>query len=198
MPSSAATYSSSLLSGRHLAPGSEQAASQADAQARARKNKKAITSFLIKLGVFVAAVWAMFTFVLCAYRMSGEAMYPRIRDGDFVVAYRLDRDFVVGDVVTYMVNGRRHTARIAAQGGDVVEISDNGLFLVNGNPETDQVFFETNEISGGITYPYTVEEGSYFLLADYRTSAVDSRDYGAIAGSEFEGKVIAIFRGRGI
>jgi type IV secretory pathway protease TraF len=49
-----------------------------------------------------------------------------------------------------------------------------------------------------ITYPYTVEEGSYFVLCDYRTADSDSRYYGAIAKSDLDGKVIALLRRRAL
>jgi type IV secretory pathway protease TraF len=43
-----------------------------------------------------------------------------------------------------------------------------------------------------------VEEGSYFLLCDYRTGSSDSRAFGAIAKGDIDGKVIAILRQREI
>lgn len=167
-------------------------------EARKRAQKRLIKNFFIKLAVFVGIIWAMFGLVLGVYRMSGEAMYPRMRDGDLVVFFRLDRDFAVTDVATYEVNGRRHTARVVAMGGDTVELTEEGLLMVNGNVQTEEIFYETTAISGGVSYPYTVPEGSYFMLADNRTGAIDSRSYGAISANEIQGKVIWLFRSRGI
>jgi signal peptidase I len=51
---------------------------------------------------------------------------------------------------------------------------------------------------GGVSFPYTVEEGSYFVLCDFRTASVDSRSYGTIPQSDLAGKVITLLRRRGI
>jgi signal peptidase I len=87
---------------------------------------------------------------------------------------------------------------VVAKGGDTVEISEKGELIVNGNVQEEEIFYPTEEISGGVTFPYTVEEGCYFLLCDYRTMSLDSRDYGAIRGSDIDGKVITILRRREI
>jgi signal peptidase I len=64
--------------------------------------------------------------------------------------------------------------------------------------QDEEIFYPTNEISGGVTFPYTVEEGGYFVLCDYRTISLDSRDYGAVLKSDIDGKVITILRRREI
>jgi signal peptidase I len=126
-------------------------------------------------------------------------MYPRVRDGDLILSFRLERDYEIGDVVSFQINGRDRVARIVAQGGDVVDLSDDGELMINGNvEEEDEIFYRTDPEGIDITYPYTVDEDSYFLLCDFRTGAEDSRSYGAISQSDLEGKVITVLRHRGI
>jgi type IV secretory pathway protease TraF len=43
-----------------------------------------------------------------------------------------------------------------------------------------------------------VEEDSYFVLCDFRTASSDSRDYGAVAKSDIDGKIITLLRRRGL
>jgi type IV secretory pathway protease TraF len=43
-----------------------------------------------------------------------------------------------------------------------------------------------------------VEADSYFVLCDFRTASSDSRNYGALAKSEIDGKIITLLRRRGI
>jgi signal peptidase I len=159
---------------------------------------KKIIRFLIKLILTSLIVWGIFSFVFGIARMEGQNMYPRVMDGDLMFYYRLEKEYYVGDVVTYKVNGYRRAARVVARGGDTVEISEKDELIVNGNVQEEEIFYPTEEISGGVTFPYTVEEGSYFLLCDYRTMSLDSRDYGAIPKSEIDGKVITILRRREI
>jgi signal peptidase I len=49
-----------------------------------------------------------------------------------------------------------------------------------------------------ITYPYTVEADSYFVLCDFRTASIDSRSFGAVPKKNLDGKVITLLRRRGI
>jgi signal peptidase I len=151
-----------------------------------------------KLLVTGLLLWAVFTFVFGLARISGESMYPRLRDGDLILYYRLDRNYSQGEVVTFRINGNRRTARVVATGGDVVDITEEGQLLVNGNVQEEEIFYPTEKASAGITYPCTVEEGSYFVLCDFRTASTDSRDYGTISGKDISGKVITLLRRRGI
>jgi signal peptidase I len=129
--------------------------------------------------------------------MHGETMYPRLRDGDLILYYRLERNYSIGDVVVFQANATTRVARIVAQGGDVVDINDDGQLLVNGNVQDEEIFYPT-ETMPGVTYPYTVEADSYFMLCDFRTASQDSRSYGAVSAHDFYGKVITILRRRGI
>jgi signal peptidase I len=166
--------------------------------ASARDNQQAIREFLIKLVLVCLALWATFTFVFGIRQMNGDTMYPRLMDGDLMLYYRLEQNYFTGDVVTFKINGYNRTARIVAMGGDVVSLSDSGQLIVNGNVQSEEIFYETDEIAGGVEYPYTVPEDSYFVLCDFRTNSSDSRSYGAIPKSELDGKVITIVRRREI
>jgi signal peptidase I len=79
-----------------------------------------------------------------------------------------------------------------------VEVNNDGELLVNGHVKQEEIFYSTFPLDGDVTYPYTVPEGSYFVLCDYRTASLDSRSYGAIAQSSLDGKVITVLRRRGI
>jgi signal peptidase I len=85
-----------------------------------------------------------------------------------------------------------------AQGGDVVELDEDGQLLVNGNVQQEEIFYPTEPQGSDISYPYTVEEDSYFVLCDFRTVGFDSRTYGTISKSTLDGKVITVLRRRGI
>jgi signal peptidase I len=157
-----------------------------------------VLRFLIKLSSVLLVIWAIFTFVFGIRQVSGETMYPRLRDGDLVLYYRLEQDYEIGDVVTYEIDGTTFWARIVAQGGDVVEVNGDGQLLVNGNVQQEEVFYVTEPQDGDVTYPVTVEENSYFVLCDFRTVSFDSRTYGTVSKNDLDGKVITLLRRRGI
>lgn len=161
--------------------------------------KEIVLRFVMKLASVLLILWLIFSFVFALHQVNGESMYPRVRDGDLILSFRLERDYEIGDVVSFQINGYDRVARIVAQGGDVVDLSTDGKLIVNGNvEEEDEIFYQTESEGMEITYPYTVDEDSYFLLCDFRTGSSDSRTYGAFSQDVIEGKVISVFRHRGI
>jgi signal peptidase I len=162
-----------------------------------KEYKRTIFSFFIRLIVFIAIIWAAFTFLFGIAQVNGESMYPRVRDGDLIFYYRLNQDYALDDVVTFKINGYRRVARVVAKGGDVVDINADGELVVNGYPQEEEIFYLTEKTSTDIAYPYTVPEDSYFVLCDFRTNSYDSRNYGAISGSDIDGKIFTLLRRRG-
>lgn len=157
-----------------------------------------IIYFLIKIGVVILSGWIIFGLVFGVTVVTGEDMYPRIRDGDLMIYYRLQKEYHIEDVVTFTNEDNRYTGRIVAQGGDIVNISENGELIVNGSVQSESVYYPTEVVDGGVTFPYEVPTGNVFLLCDFRTNAIDSRTYGAVEIDELDGKVITILRRRGI
>lgn len=148
--------------------------------------------------VFIALViWFLFSQIFVITRVNGNEMFPSIKDGDLVIGYRLQKDYIKDDVVVYTVNGKTKVGRIAARWGDVVTLDDSGNLLVNGTAQSGEIMYPTYA-KEGIEYPYTVPDDCVFILGDYRTQAEDSRDFGPIATKNVEGKVISLFRRRGI
>ena len=93
--------------------------------------------------------------------------------------------------------GERHFGRVVAAGGDVVNIGETGSLIINGSTQGGEIMFPT-EVRGDLEYPYRVPEGCVYVLGDYRTNAIDSRDYGPIPLEEVEGKLFTILRRRGL
>lgn len=165
---------------------------------RNRRDWEDIRALLIKLAVMVLAAFIFLGVIFGVAVQEGEDMYPRIRDGDLMVFYRLSRDYQIGDVVTFQQDGRRYTARIVAQGGDEVNVDEEGQLKVNGSVQEEEIFYPTQAVDGGIELPCKVPDGSVFLLCDFRTQGLDSRVYGPVKIAELDGKVISILRRRGI
>jgi signal peptidase I len=162
------------------------------------RQKETVLKFIIKLCLVLLVIWVVFTFIFGIRQVSGEHMYPRLRDGDLILYYRLEQNYQIGDVVTFQLEDTTFWARIVAQGGDVVEVTEDGQLIINGNVQEEEIFYPTEPQDGDVTYPYTVDEGSYFVLCDYRTISFDSRTYGAISKKDLDGKVITLLRRRGI
>lgn len=169
---------------------------------RHRKGKseaiRDIRTFFVKLAVIILFFWILLEVVFGLAVMEGEDMYPRIRDGDLMVYYRLQKEYHIGDVVTFSRDGVRRTGRIVAQGGDTVDINDEGQLLVNGSVQDEEIFYPTEKVGEENSLPCEIEEGEVYLLSDFRTNGTDSRTYGPVDSEELDGKVITILRRRGI
>ena len=171
------------------------------AAARKRKydllTRRGYIALGLRLICIAAAVWLVFGQVFLLHRVQGQGMFPAVKDGDLVLAYRLQRDYGKGDVVVYRLDGKLHVGRIGAMGTDVVEIDSDGALTVNGNPQNGQILYPTYPRES-MEYPLRVQEGMAFLLGDYRTQTRDSRDFGPIPLDDIQGKVITLVRRRGL
>lgn len=156
--------------------------------------RSACVKALIAVGVAAALV----TWVFGVYRVTGNAMKPTAGDGDLALTYRVFGALEADDVVVYRLGQAEAMGRVVAQPGDTVEVTDEGVFKVNGAAQPSLTLNATEPTSGDVTYPLALGAGQYFVLADGRGQARDSREVGAIGIDEVEGKVIALLRLRQI
>lgn len=157
--------------------------------------------FLIRLGIFVVAVWLIFFVLIGATHMPSGDMIPGMAAGDLVIFYRLDKDVQAQDLVVIEKNVPELNSkglficRVVAVAGDTVEISDDDRLIVNGNAVIEHnIYFPTPRYEGFVEYPLTLQEGECFVLADYREGGTDSRFFGPVTKSEIDGTVITIIR----
>ena len=121
-------------------------------------------------------------------------MFPAIKEGDLVIAYRLTKP-TTGDAVIYKNSGIRF-GRVAATKDMVVDINDDGYF-VDGYHPSEEIFYPT-EAADNMSYPITINENEYFVLNDFRAQKNDSRSNGCIKKNDIIGKIVFVLRRRGI
>lgn len=160
--------------------------------------KKEIIRLVSKLLIVVFVFVLLFTFVFGVLRTSNNTMSPAIKNGDVVLYYRLDKNYVANDVVIIEYEGETQLRRVVAVAGDSVDITEEGL-IINGSPQYEpSITTETLPYVDGIEFPITLKEDEVFLLADDREDSQDSRVYGPVNVGSIQGKAISIFRRRGI
>lgn len=167
----------------------------------ARRNgaatREGYRSLLVRVILLAAVGWVLITQVFLITQMHGQSMFPAMKDGDLIIAYRLQSEFAKGDVIVYTANGETHVGRIVARETDNVQMGDSGTLYVNGTVQSGEIIYPTYAREGA-EYPQRVPEGYVYVLGDYRTNALDSRDYGPIALKDVQGKVITILRRRSL
>ncbi len=133
-------------------------------------------------------------------RYPDATMYPAIKNGDIVIFYRLDRDYIAQDVLVLQFQGETQVRRVVATAGDVVDIAPEGLLINGALQQEPGINSPTQRYEEGIDFPLTLQEGQVFVLSDSRAdaSAADSRIYGAVDIEDTLGKVVAILRRRNI
>lgn len=128
-----------------------------------------------------------------------DTMHPHIKPGDLLLYYRLPQSYTAGETVIFDRDGTRYTGRVAARGGDTVEVTDTALLLINGSVVAEpDIYEQTPRYENGVQYPLTLADGEYFILCDARAGARDSRWFGPVRTGEIRGRVIALLRRSGI
>lgn len=154
-------------------------------------------SLAVRILFLALAGWVMFTHVFLITQTVGNAMFPAVKDGDLIIAFRMQQEYAKNDVIVYTADGQTHIGRIIAKATDVVTLDDSGTLLVNGTQQAGEILYPTYA-KQGLDYPYAVPDDHIFVLGDYRTQTEDSRDFGPIPMENVQGKVITILRRRGL
>ena len=161
---------------------------------KAEKGVRQYQLLLIRLLILLTVLWALFFFVIGICKMPNEDMEPRIYANNTMIFFRLDKSPVKDDIMVYdkAVKGKRetHIGRVIAVAGDTVEITKSNRVVVNGNTLLENKIFNETPAMEQVTYPITLKEGEYFVLADRRDDAVDSRYFGPITKKDTVGTVL--------
>lgn len=154
-------------------------------------------SLFFRIVLIALCFWLFLSQVFLITQNRGTDMFPALKDGDLVIAYRLQQDYAKDDVIVYEMNGKQYVGRIVARETDVVTMDDSGTLLVNGTAQGGEIIYPTYA-KEGIAYPYTVPEHAVFVLGDNRQDATDSRDFGPVPMENVKGKAITILRRRSL
>jgi signal peptidase I len=142
--------------------------------------------------------------VVQAYKIPAASMDPTLLVGDMIL---VDKSAAArapkrGDLVVFTSPEspkKDFIKRVAAVGGDTVEIRDKAL-LVNGRPvtETYVIHAEKETIPRDLSPrdnfgPVRVPDGFLFLLGDNRDRSYDSRFFGSVAVAKVLGTVRSIY-----
>lgn len=152
---------------------------------------------LIKIAAIIGVFVAIFTFIFGIFRTGDASMHPAIRDGDLVIYYRYDKNYVASDSIVVQFNDELEARRVVAIAGDKVDFNGAGQLLINGSAQQEREIYErTFRLDTEIEFPMTVPEGHVFVLGDGREHSTDSRVYGSVPIEDTLGKVTIVIRTR--
>ena len=151
---------------------------------------------LLMLVLVLVLVFSLFFRII---QVDGESMVPTLQNGDKLIVWGAGYEPQRGDVVivdSYTAYGKPLVKRVIAKGGDVVNIDyQAGTVSVNGEVLQEAYIAEPTYLGYDVTFPYTVPEGTVFVMGDNRNASLDSRSsyVGCIDERDILGKVLLCF-----
>lgn len=169
--------------------------------------------------ILIAIVLALFirTFVVQAFKIPSGSMKETLQIGDhilvnkFIYGVKIPFSGVTaiplktpqrGDVIVFKFPEdpeKDFIKRVVAVGGDRVRIRDKVLYVNGERADYDQAVFKDPRVIPGSVQPrdnfgpYTVPEGTVFVMGDNRDHSYDSRFWGAVDLDEVKGKAFIIY-----
>lgn len=159
--------------------------------------KEDVLALLRRIFFLAVTAWLLFSQIFQFVRIEGVEMFPSLKDGDLAIVFRWQQNYEKGDVVAYRYNGELRVGRLVAKETDIVHIKEEGNLYVNGTIQGEDLMYPTYG-RDDVEYPIEIPQKHVYIMGDYRTRCLDSRDYGPIRLDDVEGKVISILRRRGL
>ena len=162
---------------------------------RKRKLKRGYFTLLRNVTVTALTLLVLFGVLWMLWPVQGQDMFPAARDGDLLLASRLQRVWHRGDIVIYQAERERRVGRIAAKGNDRVDRTEDGGLIVNGVLQDERGLEPLSSDRGD--FPLEVPEGCIYIIGDNRNACRDSRDFGPVSARAVVGTVFGLLRIRG-
>lgn len=156
-----------------------------------RRFRRVLFGALGALAVVAAVAVLLSTRFFPVLQIYGDSMTPTLNEGDVVVAFD-QGGLEQGDIVAFYHNNKVLVKRVIAQAGDWVDIKSNGSVYVNGS-RLDEPYVDRLALgSCNITLPYQVPDSHVFVMGDYRSDSIDSRNtaVGCVGEDQLIGKLV--------
>ena len=141
----------------------------------------------------------VFSFFFRIIQVDDSSMVPTLVNGDKLIVWGAGYTPQRGDVVivdSYTSYGKPLVKRVIAKGGDTISIDyDAGTVEVNGELLQEDYIAAPTHLGYDVEFPYTVPEGTVFVMGDNRNESLDSRSsyVGCIDERDILGKVLLCF-----
>ncbi len=173
---------------------------------RRRRYGSFLTSVAGVVTVAALAVWLLQAFVVQPFSVPGQAMAPAIQGGDRILIVKLgllEGDIHSGEIVVFRApksmactgagGAGDLVLRVVALSGQTIWSVNNTIF-VNGRALPERGWYDPRfgEVGSTQIRRTTLAPDQYFVMADNRSDACDSRAFGPISKSSIVGRGIAI------
>ena len=154
---------------------------------------KTLWSTVRSLIVVAAVAVIISTMVLPVLRVTGTSMTPTLQNDEILLCNKLET-VEPGDIVAFYYNNKVLLKRVIATSGQVVDITEDGVVSLDGEPLDEPYVSEPALGECDIELPYQVPDNRIFVMGDHRSVSIDSRStsVGCIAEENIIGKVFVV------
>lgn len=153
--------------------------------------RSVLRSILYTLITVAAAAVLVATLWMPVLQIYGNSMTPTLQDGEIIFTVKTS-DLEQGDIISFYYNNKILVKRVIARSGEWVNIDMEGSVYVNGIL-LDEPYLQEKALGDcNIELPYQVPDGKVFVMGDYRSTSVDSRNtsVGCVAQEQIVGKIL--------
>lgn len=128
-------------------------------------------------------------FVVSPVRVDGSSMVPTLKDGDFLLLKKYDKEIERFDIVVLKNGSDRLIKRVIGLPGEHIEYIDNELYINHEKVDDVKLFTKTNDFMLEDLGVSVIPDDYYFVLGDNRTNSTDSRIIGLVSKKDIKGTV---------
>jgi signal peptidase I len=175
---------------------------------RSARRRRLIIEYVVIAAVAVLVAVLVQAYIVKPYRIPSESMETTLIPGDRVFVNRFIYHFTDvdrGDIVVFKApnTGVVLIKRAIGLPGDELSLEGGRVYVngrriaepwvrrIGGQPVPTDPF--ANGLPWSLAEPYTVPEGSYFMMGDNRIDSGDSRDFGHVPKGDVIGEAFFIY-----
>lgn len=152
-----------------------------------------LTKFLFLFAIAMLIVKYLFPFfgIMEFCRVSGDSMFPTLKDKEVIISSRIGMELERGDIVIVEHDGVYVIKRIIGLPGDRIKVKDNLVYIDDQLYKEEYIYAEQNIYDD---VEIKLNDDEYFILGDNRGVSIDSRQYGSINIKDIVGEVKLVLK----